>query len=320
MKECALRKITVAGVRLRYSDCLPSPATTKAPLLLLHGLLATAESLADLTRNLPRDRRIVVLDLPSAELESGPKALDVRSEALADVVRDFARALNLERAIVIGHSYGGTLALRLAVSPGSQIGGLVLLCPAHPFAGYRPNVVAFYLKRWGRFLALSIPVAPQQLILRAFNQAAGPSSPITLAQLQPYLRVLRNRDVLRRVLQMLHTWEEDMSGLRQALLSTPVSQPALLLWGDADTVVPVSSAAALEDCLANSERVTLHGRGHLLAEEAPEECGRLIRAWLERVHNGRSSTLPQAGISNFKSSDSQPRIVAPSTPSLEFGD
>jgi pimeloyl-ACP methyl ester carboxylesterase len=284
--KAAQREITVAGVRLRYLDLQPSAPATASPILLLHGLLATAETLGELIRCLPPGRRIVALDLLSA-VPGGVEALDLRSEALANLVLRFTDSVGLDRAVVLGHSYGGTLALRLAATRPDQVQALVLLCPAHPFEGYRSHVVAFYLTRWGRFLALSIPLAPRWMILRAFNQAAGAGRAITLTHLKPYLPVLRNRDSLRRVLEMLHTWEDDMEELRQTLLRSPILQPALLIWGDEDTVVPPASAAALQQRLVNSECVSLPGKGHLLAEEAPEECGRAVTAWLNRLPRRR---------------------------------
>ena len=62
-----------------------------------------------------------------------------------------------------------------------------------------------------------------------------------------------------------------------------IAVPTLLIWGDEDPVVPIASAADLEKHLAVSERVTLAGMGHLLSDEAPEECARLIGEWLVRL-------------------------------------
>lgn len=318
------RKITVDGVRLSYLDVGSSSSTAKPPLLLLHGLLATAQTLNGLIRNLPQDRRIVALDILSAAPFAGE--LDTRAEALARLVGRFAQSIHLHKPVVVGHSHGGALALWLAAREdllGSEIQGLVLLCPAHPFAGYRPHVVAFYLTRWGRFLALSIPLAPRWMILRAYNEAAGPGRPITKAHLKPYMRVLRSRRTLRRVLQMLHTWEADMSDLRHSLLTSVVKQPTLLIWGDQDVVVPLASAAELERCLSAGELTVLPGRGHLLAEEAPEECGRLVRSWLARVESEKPAPVASAGqlagVSR-NSSESQERIAAPRSGSFDSGD
>ncbi|WP_263376746.1 alpha/beta fold hydrolase [Granulicella aggregans] len=101
-----------------------------------------------------------------------------------------------------------------------------------------------------------------------------------MRQLRPHLTVLRNRNTLRRVLEILQTWDGDMDGLREVLENSAIATPTLLIWGEEDPVVPIASAAKLEDRLLVSERVTLAAMGHLLVEEAPEECARLIEKWL----------------------------------------
>lgn len=274
-----LQTITVAGVRLQYVEVAAASEAELPPLLVLHQLLATAESLADLIAELPADRRIVALDLLSAEPGSG--ALDMRSQSLAALVARFAGAIGLRQPVVIGHSHGGTLALWLATMPEVGVRSLVLLAPAHPFAGYRSHVVAFYLTRWGRFLALRIPLAPSRMILWAYNQAAG-TGRITLKHLRPHLRVLRSGKSLKRVLEILRTWEADMLLLRIAMAERRITQPTLLVWGDLDSVVPITSADGLQQHLTVSEFVTLPDKGHLLPEEAPSACAELIASWLRR--------------------------------------
>jgi pimeloyl-ACP methyl ester carboxylesterase len=280
--------ITVSSVRLNYLEVEPASPSSKPPLLLLHQLLATAETLQGLIRELPADRRIVALDLLSAQPESGE--LNTRSQALAKLVAEFSYAVGLEKPVVIGHSYGGALGLWLAAMPEVGVQGLVLLCPAHPFAGYRDHVVAFYLTRWGRFLALRIPLAPSRMILWAYNQAAG-TGRITLRHLKPHLRVLRNRKALIRVLDILRTWETDMTELRQSMVAKCVEQPVMLVWGDHDVVVPVDSSVELQKHLAVFEQFTIPGAGHLLPEEVPEKCGSLIRTWLIGAGRPRAKWL-----------------------------
>jgi len=272
------RQVDVAGVRIAY---LEREGGDGAPILLLHGLLATAETLVELIAGLPVERRIVAIDLLSAQPVDAAKKLDVHQATLAGLVHGFVESVGLVRPVVIGHSHGGVLALRLAATERGLLRGLVLMAPAHPFGGYRSHVVNFYLRQPGRFLALMIPVAPSWMILRAYNEAAGPKSRIRMRHLRPYLRVLRDRDTLRRVLEMLATWDVDMAELQEALAEQAIEVPTLLIWGDEDPVVPIASAAGLEEHLENYELVTLPGMGHLLAEEAPEECARAICGWLE---------------------------------------
>ncbi|WP_158824217.1 alpha/beta fold hydrolase [Granulicella sp. S156] len=275
--------VVVGGVRLAYIEREAVGGQHASPILLLHALLATAETLTELIAGLPPDRRIVAIDLLSAQPTDEEKKLDVHQASLTGLIHDFMKSMGLVQPVLIGHSHGGALALRLAATAATELKGLVLLSPAHPFGGYRSRVVNFYLRQPGRMLALSIPLAPNWMILRAYNEAAGSKNRIRMRHLRPHLRVLRNRNTLRRVLEILRTWDEDMEVLREVLEKAAIAIPTLLIWGEEDPVVPIASAAELEEHLAVGERVTLAGMGHLLAEEAPEECARLIGEWLVRL-------------------------------------
>ena len=232
------RYVVVNGVRLSYVEWeapreqLASPIFP--PILLLHALLATAETLAELIAALPSDRRIVAIDLLSAQPADRAKKLDVHQASLTRLIQGFMRSMGLVQPVVVGHSHGGVLALRLAAMNPTAVHGLVLMSPAHPFGGYRSHVVDFYLRQPGRMLALSIPLAPTWMILRAYNEAAGSKSRIRMRQLRPHLRVLRSRNTLRRVLDILKTWNEDMNGLRDILTLAPITVRTLLIWGDED--------------------------------------------------------------------------------------
>ena len=277
------KHVVVDSVDIHYLEREASGEELAPPILLLHALLATKETLAEWMVCLPADRRIVAIDLLFMHPVDKGKMLDVHQSNLARLVRGFVQSVGLVRPVAIGHSHGGVLALRLAAMDRGLLRGLVLMCPAHPFGGYRSHVVNFYLRQPGRFLALSIPLAPSWMILRAYNAAAGSKRRIRMRHLRPHLRVLRNRNTLRRVLQMLVTWDADMDELRQALVAQAIEEPTLLIWGEDDPVVPIASAKELEEHLADSEMVTLPDMGHLLVEEAPEECAGLIREWLARV-------------------------------------
>lgn len=297
MNQPSYRQSTISGVELNYLEFQPVSPVQHPPVLVLHQLLATAETLTEFISQLPQDRRYIAVDILSAKPASGP--LDTRAASLALLIAKFAQSLGVERPVLIGHSHGGTLALWLAsTQPGDpaylDVQALALLCPAHPFAGYRSHVVAFYLTRWGRFLALSIPLAPSRLILWAYNQAAGPKQPITFAQFRPHLKILRSRKSLARVLDILRSWETDMTTLRQRLSVHPVQQPTLLLWGDHDSVVPSESSMSLEQHLMQGQSIALQGRGHLLPQEAARDCAEFITAWLTSVDETSITALVPA--------------------------
>ena len=265
-------EITVNGIRLAYIEREAPSGQTISPILLLHALLATAETLTELIAGLSADRRIVAIDLLSARPADKANTLDVHQASLASLILDFMSAVGLLHPVLIGHSHGGVLALRLAATDPTAFKGLVLMSPAHPFGGYRSRVVNFYLRQPGRMLALSIPLAPNWLILRAYNQAAGSKSRIRMRHLRPHLRVLRNRNTLRRVLEILRTWDQDMDGLREVLTNAPIATPTLLLWETKTRSSPSPADPSRTAPCPQRASLRCPGRAISLAEEAPKRA------------------------------------------------
>jgi len=273
------REVVAAGVRVSYVE--REAEGGKAPLVLLHGLVASAACLTELMAELPADRRVVALNLLAAERVDGGE-LDVSIAGLAAVVVAFLEAAGLGRVVLVGHSHGGALALQVAVSRPGMLRGMVLICPAHPLGGYSARVIRFYLSGVGGLFARMLRWLPRWLHRWGQSRVMGPGMRLTLEQLEPYRATFRTKHVIARVLWLLRSWEADMQALKEALERKAIEVPTLLLWGDHDAVVPIATAPALERHLVRWEQVTLRGVGHLPPEEAPQECGEAIAGWLDR--------------------------------------
>jgi pimeloyl-ACP methyl ester carboxylesterase len=270
-------EMIAAGVRVSFVEL--GAEAGKAPLVLLHGLVASAACLAELMAKLPVDRRVVALNLLSAERVDGGE-LDVSFAGLAALVVGFLEAAGLGRVVLVGHSHGGALALQVAVSRPEALRGMVLLCPAHPFGGYDARMIRFYLTGLGGLFARMLRFLPRGLHRWGQSRVMGPGKRLTLEQLEPYRETFRSKHAIPRVLRLLRSWEADMQGLKEALERKAIETPTLLLWGDHDAVVPIATAPELERHLVQWEQVTLRGVGHLPPEEAPLECAALIKTWL----------------------------------------
>jgi len=99
---------------------------TRTPLLCLPGIIRTAEDYDDLAARHP-DRRVVSLDYPGrghSDYASSP-ARYRPEDTLRDVL-DICAAVHLDRAIVIGTSFGGLLAMGLAAARPSLVAAAVL--------------------------------------------------------------------------------------------------------------------------------------------------------------------------------------------------
>jgi pimeloyl-ACP methyl ester carboxylesterase len=111
--------VRVAGLRIHYIEH-PGSGT---PVVLIHGLPGTAEDFNAVTPLLP-GRRTIAIDRPGFGY-SGDGYL--KFDRQIEVLEALLRRLGVTRPILVGHSYGGTLALAFAERHPSEVRGLVLV-------------------------------------------------------------------------------------------------------------------------------------------------------------------------------------------------
>lgn len=118
--------IEIDGVRLHYRETGPRQA---APVLVLHGASANLEEPFLALDGHLDGRRAIYLDRPGLGWSERP-AGRWTPEREADLIAGFLDAMDAQRAVVIGHSWGGAIALRLAIDHPESLAGLVLVAPA----------------------------------------------------------------------------------------------------------------------------------------------------------------------------------------------
>lgn len=304
-------EIVVDGVRLSYLEQGTKQAGC-ASVVLLHGLMGSADTFLPLLAKLPSNLHVIALDLPGAGRSERRAGLDATLPAMAAVTRRFFDALGLERPVLLGHSHGGAVAMRLAQSSPEKVGPLVLLAPAHPYFREGDPLIQLYLSLPGRLFAYALPWFPRWMQMIGLRRMAGPSSLDTLERLRPYRENLRTPGTIGHLLRLLRTWQDDMAELRE-LLGKPVEHPTLLLWGDHDRAVPIHSAKELRERFERCEFRPLAGVGHRPAEECPEGVAAQVAGFMERMERWGWRYRP-------KLDESQARMAALMTVSLDSGD
>lgn len=280
-------------------------------LVVLHGLMGSAETLRPLLGLLPDEMHVVAIDFPGAGESERRDDMDATMSATANIVLRIIDKLGLDRPCLMGHSHGGAVALRIASTHPEKVRSLALLSPAHPYFDEGDPVVRFYLSLPGRLVAYSMPWYPQWVQMIALRRMAGPRSADTLARLKPYRENLRTPGTIAHLLRLLRTWHDDMAELRK-LMRRPLTVATLMLWGDADRAVPVESAQELRAHIDRSEMVVFPGVGHRPAEERAERTAEIVGQWMQRAE------LTPRYRPNV--SESQDRMAAFMSPSFEAGD
>jgi pimeloyl-ACP methyl ester carboxylesterase len=274
-EEISESLVSVAGVKVHYRH-----AGSGHPLLLLHGLVGSSRNWERNIRFLARDASVYAVDLFNMGESERVPGLDAGLEATADRIVAFMDELGVQEADIGAHSHGGAIAMMLAARHPSRVRSLILFAPANPFCDMGKQLIHFYQTRFGIWFARQIPHLPRMLKATALSRMYGDPGRVADGVLEGYLAGLHVPGTIDHVLQIVQRWSADMSHLRAML--TNLSKPTLLIWGDRDRAVGLSSGRQLERLLPQSSFVVIPGAGHIAFQEMPEVCNQTMRDWLLR--------------------------------------
>jgi pimeloyl-ACP methyl ester carboxylesterase len=218
------------------------------PLVFLHGA-GTALGFDSLLR-LAERRRLIVPNHPGFGASADDPSIDHFSDYVLHYL-DLFDHLGLEEVALAGHSMGGHLASSIALLQPPRVSRLVLAAPFGLWVREHPTVDFF-----------SIPDEEVVPMLTAdpsiFSGIEMPPTPEFLAaryrESTSFARVAWKRPYDPKLVKWLHR----------------LTMPALVVWGDADSLIPVEQAAIWAAALPNAETKILPGVGHLLFDESRE--------------------------------------------------
>lgn len=232
-------------------------------VLLLHGWGDTLATFDALIGELD-EGRFIRLDLPGfggSALPSSP--WDVARYAM--FVRHFLDKLGVaEPDILVGHSFGGRVAIKGVASGLIKPQKLVLIASAGAAARGSARRGAFAaLAKVGKFLTAIPPISLLKERLRERLYAAVGSA--------DYLQAGPLRETFLRVVR--ENLEAD---------AAKIQIPTLLVWGENDTETPLAEARALARAIVGSRLAVIPGAGHFVHLERPRETAREIRVFLNQ--------------------------------------
>ena len=243
------------GVRLEYVEQGPADGV---PVIFLHGVTDSWRSFEPVLRLMPVSIRAFAISQRGHGDSTRPD-IGYRYRDFSEDVRVFMDAMGLERAVVVGHSMGASVAQRLVADHPHRVTRVVLM---GSFATIRDNAAV------GEFvtsaiLPLADPIAPGFAREWQLSTLAKPIEPAFLDAV-----VGETLKVPARV------WHQVFAGF----LATPdfthelagVPAPVLLLWGDRDAYAVRADQEALMKAMPTARLVTFEGAGHAIHWEEPE--------------------------------------------------
>jgi pimeloyl-ACP methyl ester carboxylesterase len=243
-------------------------------LVLLHGFGASIYSWREVMAPLAARGTVISFDRPAFGLTERPMPGEwsgdnpYSPEAQADLTVALMDELGVERAVLVGHSCGGTIAVLTALRHPERVAALVLVDAAIYTQGgtpswLRPVLATPQMRGLGPLMVRSIVGWGEAVISRAWNDPDR----ITPELLSGYKKPLQAEDWDRALWEFVLT--SHPLGLDEQLDSIQV--PALVITGDNDRIVPTQESERLAAELPNSQLVVIPHCGHVPQEERPEE-------------------------------------------------
>ena len=250
------------------------------PILLLHGLAASTFTWRYLVPEFARKHRVIALDLKGFGRSDKPEDQAYSATAQAALVVAFIRKRGLESVTLVGHSFGGAVAVRVALllkAEPKRLAKLVLIdTPAIP--GSLPRYYDF-VRVPGALELLLAPFSPEFLARQVLEGARGSRRGITDADIKGYAAPYYDAGAKHAFVATARAIVGDKDPTVVERLRT-LDVPALLIWCRDDDIVPLSAGKRLADTMPKATLKTLRGCNHLPQDQRPEALLALMRPFL----------------------------------------
>lgn len=262
-------QIEIAGVKWFYREALPDRATTRPPVVLLHGMPSQSYGWRHILPTLAESGyRAIAPDWPGFGFSEKPerRRFAYTPDAFVQGLYQFITALEAAPGLVVAQGFVGSTAVQYALRYPDQVLKLAVLNAPVTATAKLP----WKMRQWSLPLAGDMLTQDPLLVDRTLEGGGGYR--VDDADLDVYRRpFLKSSDAGRALLtvvkslQLTSATAEIEAGLRQW------DKPVLFAWGARDPWLPVEEAKSFAQTLPNAEFVALEEVGHYPQEDWHEK-------------------------------------------------
>jgi pimeloyl-ACP methyl ester carboxylesterase len=265
----AARDVTVLGFKLHYLEAGSGP-----PVVLLHGLGGDGSRWAPNIAPLSKDFHVFALDQIGFGQSDKPLA-NYNTAMLAEFLADFLKAVNVQKASLVGNSMGAGVALYTAVHHPSIVDRIVLAdgggfrrSDAAPGAGTPPSAEAL---RRRQLQNSTTREETREFFKILFHDKSLVTDRMVDEQLTMRLRSAFTITKMQEAGDRGSLSEADVRG---------VKAPTLIVWGKDDELADPAGANRLERTIPGAKKIIVDNCGHMPQIEKAAEFNRLVREFL----------------------------------------
>lgn len=254
--------ITVKSVKISRFKVVYAEGGSGYPIIMLHGFGGSKNDWLQFAKYFTSDYRVILPDLPgfgdSTKLEEEEFGVMFQVEK----VLEFTRALQLEKIHLVGHSMGGNIAGNFAGAYPEMVKSLALIDAARVITPEKSEFDLLLEKGENPYIIKDVKDFDTFMEFLCYQPPQIPSL------MKRYLakQLMATYKVYEK--SFYQQWEKSIfpeSRIRK------ITAPTLIIWGESDKNLHVSSAYIFQKNIAGSKVVTIDECGHIPFMEKPKE-------------------------------------------------
>lgn len=251
-------------------------------LVLIHGSNASLHTWEPWVKILGKDYRIISMDLPGHGLTGvNPSGL-YDNQSYVGVVNALLTRLGVAKAVIGGNSMGGGVSWMYALAHPEKTEALLLVdAGGQPQAKPDELPIGFRLMRTPVIKEAARLIAPRSIFESSIKNTMSVQSKIDDALIDRYWELNRFPGNREATMKRFSDPRGIGSGSKEKLSTIKV--PVMIMWGEDDKLIPVSSARWFADAIPGSKLVIYSKVGHIPMEEVPARSAADVKAWIDAL-------------------------------------
>jgi pimeloyl-ACP methyl ester carboxylesterase len=290
--------LTIHGHKRAFVKVGKGPA-----LLLLHGLGCDHTTWKPVIGALSRRYTVIAPDLLGHGCSAKPRG-DYSVGGYANGMRDLLTVLGIDKVTVVGHSFGGGVAMQFAYQFPERTERMILVAPGGLGPEVSPAIRAITLPGFDQVVGVLTRPGIRQLSTAGLRTLAGSGLARTrdldeVAAMLESLKDRRARAAIRHVVSAVVDWRGQIVTMADRAYLT-AAMPMCVVWGTEDAVIPVRHAGIAAEIAPGATVEVIANAGHFPHKDHPQRFVKIVNDFIRSTqpatyHRGRWRALLRAG-------------------------
>lgn len=250
------KQIIINGLLLNYYSILSGKKSNNKTLVFLHGWGVDSKLWFKIAPELiNKNYNLYFLDLPGFGQSQDPNTIYAVDD-YKKIVYEFIKKLDIKKINLIGHSFGGRVALKIASENPDFLEKIVLVDAAGIVHNSRKKKILAIISKFIKPIFMPSFMQP---LRKKFYVLIG----------SEYLENIKLSKIFSKVVM------EDLSPF-----FSKIKKPVLIIWGENDKVTPLDDGKLMDKIIPKSKLVVLKNAGHFCFLDKPEEFVKVLTEYI----------------------------------------